>query len=267
MTPSETLDRLQATYATFKSYKDTGVTWKATHRDSDAGSTSEQRFSSLFVRPDSFRFEIFESRDLRGSTGSNVTTDHSRRHVISATGSRVRRHSCSEAFAEHPTSLSSALSSLVAVSSGASRLVFALLAPDLVDSTHLGEIRSIEFAPDGIVGDERCEQVCRSFKNSAFLSQSSYLGRDSGLLRRVVTRMRIDKTTQDAIAESAENRQEELHLLEDLKHRQPDLYERAAADFARSRPPPRAYSLHSTSTTTYWPQINVPIDASELEQL
>lgn len=169
LTPEQILARMAATYATCKSYHDTGVVTNdfGPHSAGDhfPRHVVVKPFRTAFVRPDRFRFEY-----------DDPTPEQ--RYVIWASGDEVRTWWHLKPGVEKPASLDEALAGATGVSSGSAHTVPALLLPVQVGGRKLTTLTNLTRLPDEAWDNTPCFKLEGKYANTPmtlWLEKATYL--------------------------------------------------------------------------------------------
>ena len=147
-TAGQILTRVAATYASCRSYSDTGV---VTDRYPGAlGHTTEKPFRTAFVRPDRFRFQFTESKGILG--GDSVD-------IVWRRGDDVRTWWDVKPGILRAKSLGDALSTATGVSGGSAHAIPALLAPHEVGGRRPTDVSQPRFLDEARIGASACFRI------------------------------------------------------------------------------------------------------------
>lgn len=150
----EILTRMAQTYASCRSYQDTGVVRTIFFRKSGKYYTETLPFTTAFVRPDAFRFEFTDNSF--SSFGSPPT------HYIAwrdATNVRVWWDIDIEPTLDRPSSLNQALAGGTGISGGSAHNIPVLLLPGEVSGRSFKDMKKARRLADAKCGDETCARI------------------------------------------------------------------------------------------------------------
>jgi outer membrane lipoprotein-sorting protein len=185
LTAKQILDRMAKAYAECKSYRDAGVV-KTVIVQADGKWTVEKPFSTVFVRPDRFRFEYTESqggRDLHD--------------IVWRKGKEVQTWWDVKPGIEKAESLGLALAGATGVSSGSAHTVPALLLSDEVGGRRLTDMTEAKRIEDATLQKVDCFRIEGKFGESPM---TLWLDKKTFLVLRIdsqqkIKDFRIEETT------------------------------------------------------------------------
>jgi hypothetical protein len=181
LTAQQILDKMAITYATCKSYRDSGVVTNdfGPHSAGDRfpRHVDVKPFRTAFVRPDQFRFEYDDPTPEKA-------------YIVWAKGSDVRTWWHVKPGVEKPATLDYALAGATGVSSGSAHTVPTLLLPDLISGRKLTAMTDLIRLPDESLDGTPCFKLQGKFANrptTLWLENATYLIRridqDTGLTK------------------------------------------------------------------------------------
>ncbi len=148
LTASQILQRMAKTYASCKSYRDSGVV-RTVFIEALGKRTVEKPFTTAFVRPDRFRFEYKENKgEIRPYC-----------YIVWRRGTEVRTWWDVRPGIEHPESLDLALGGATGVSGGSAHTVPALLLPDEVGGRRPTEVTEPQRIKDAKLDKVECFRI------------------------------------------------------------------------------------------------------------
>jgi outer membrane lipoprotein-sorting protein len=183
LTAQQILDKVAATYATCKSYRDSGVVTNdfGPHAAGDRfpRHIDVKPFRTAFVRPDQFRFEY-----------DNPTPE--KPYIIWAKGGEVRRWWYIKPGVEKLPSLALGVAGATGVSSGSAHTIPALLLPDQITGAKLSAMIDLTRLPDESLDGTPCFKLHGKYgfgnqPTTLWLEKATYLVRriaqDTGLTK------------------------------------------------------------------------------------
>jgi outer membrane lipoprotein-sorting protein len=178
LTAQQILDKAATTYATCKSYRDSGVVTE------DIGIGSKRivtpiPFRTTFIRPDQFRFEC-------GSLGP---------YIIWAKGSEVLKWEIKPGV-QKLTSLEIGIAGATGVSGGSAHTIPALLLPDQIGGNKLSAMTDLMRLPDETVDGTSCFKLKGKFSDFK-QPRTLWFEKATFLLRRIVEQLDLAKQTTD----------------------------------------------------------------------
>lgn len=189
VTAQQILDKMATTYATCKSYRDSGVVTNdfGPHNATDRypRHIDIKPFRTAFVRPDQFRFEY-----------DDATPD--KPYIIWAKGGEVRtwwhvRQQLGQPGVESPPSLDHGVGGATGVSSGSAHTIPVLLLPDQITGARLSAMTDLTRLPDETLHGTPCFKLDGKYgfghtPTTLWLEKETYLIRriaeDTGLTKR-----------------------------------------------------------------------------------
>ncbi len=147
LTAQQIIDKMATTYATCKSYRDSGVVTNdfGPHRAGDRfpRHVDVKPFRTAFVRPNHFRFEY-----------DNPTPEKS--YIVWAKAGEVRKWWYVDPGVEKVSSLDQALAGATGVSGGSAHTIPVLLLPDQLTGAKLSAMKDLTRLPDETVDGTPC---------------------------------------------------------------------------------------------------------------
>jgi len=175
LTAQQILDKMAATYATCKSYRDSGTVTKffsPQHID-------VKPFRTAFVRPDQFRFEY---DDL----------DPEKPYVVWAKGDEVRTWWYVRPGVQNPPSLGHGIAGATGVSGGSAHTIPTMLLPDQIGGRSLASLTNLTRLPDEAVDDTPCFKLRGRFADQP---TTLWLEKETYLIRRIIGDSKLARTT------------------------------------------------------------------------
>jgi len=177
LSAQQILDRAATTYATCKSYRDSGVVTE------DIGIGSKQivipmPFHTAFIRPDQFRFEC------------------SGPYIIWAKGNEILKWRDIKQGIQELTSLEIGIAGASGVSFGSAHTIPALLLPDQIGGTKLSAMTDLVRLPDETVDGTPCFKMEGKFSDFK-QPRTLWFEKATFLLRRIVEQVDLAKQTTD----------------------------------------------------------------------
>jgi hypothetical protein len=148
LTAQQILDRVAKTYATCKTYRDTGIV-KSRFIGPDVNFEVEKPFTTAFVRPDRLRFEYKEIR----------RDGREYRYIVWRSGEEIRSWWDVAPGVKKPDSLAVALAEATGVSGGSAHTVPALLLPKEIPGWRLTDMTEAKRIGDDKYGKSDCFRV------------------------------------------------------------------------------------------------------------
>jgi outer membrane lipoprotein-sorting protein len=161
LTAHEILERMATTYATCKSYHDSGVVTNFFNADH----TDVKPFRTAFVRPDQFRFEY-----------DDPTPDKA--YIVWANAREVRKWWYVEPGVQKPPSLARGIAGATGVSGGSAHTIPTLLLSDEIEGRKLTEMTDLTRLPDEVMDGSPCFRLQGKFANeptTLWLEKTTYL--------------------------------------------------------------------------------------------
>jgi len=150
---NEILRQMAETYKNCKTYRDSGTVTTVFYHKDGKQHTSSKPFTTVFVRPDRFRFEFKSSFDAKKW----------HRYIVWAKGKDVRswwdiqpRSEETRAKLEHPESLALAVAGATGVSGGSALTVPSLLLPDRIEGRRLTDLTELKRLDDSDIERIHC---------------------------------------------------------------------------------------------------------------
>ena len=187
LTAQQILDKMATTYATCKSYRDSGVVTNdfGPHSAGDnfPRHVDVKPFRTAFVRPDQFRFEYDNPNPEKP-------------YIIWAKGGEVRRCWYIKPAVENLPSLELGIAGATGVSGGSAHTIPALLLPDQVGGAKISAMIDLTRLPDESVDGTPCFnlQGKYGFGNTPM---TVWLEKATFLVRRIAEGTRLAKNTTD----------------------------------------------------------------------
>src|ERR1035437_4357992 len=175
LTAQQILDKMAATYATCKSYRDSGVVtnfFSPQHID-------VKPFRTAFVRPDQFRFEYDDP-------------DPEKPYVVWAKGDAVRTWWHVRPGVQTPSSLGLGIAGATGVSSGSAHTIPTLLLPDQIGGRSMASLTDLTRLPDEAVDDTLCFKLQGKFADQP---TTLWLEKETYVIRRIVEDSKLTRTT------------------------------------------------------------------------
>jgi hypothetical protein len=167
---SDVLAHMAQTYATCRSYSDTGVV-RIVYFEEGRQRTEERPFKTAFVRPDHFRFEF-----------TDTFLGKSRRYIVWQQGLDVYTWWDIKPGQQTLSSLDLGLAGATGVSGGSAHTVPSLLLPGVVSGRSLRELTDITRLEDAACGTATCAQVEGLYGKQ---TRTLWIELDTFLLRRI----------------------------------------------------------------------------------
>lgn len=170
LTAREILDRMEKTYSSCKSYRDSGVV-KTVYITAKEKRTEERPFTTAFVRPDRFRFEY--RRGIEGPRGGES------RYIVWRNGPEVETWWDFRPGFAKPESLNMGLAGATGVSGGSAHRIPALLLSE-VEGRRLTEIKDARRIDDATFDNVDCFRIEGKFLDdpmTLWIDKASFLVR------------------------------------------------------------------------------------------
>ncbi|TWU08241.1 serine/threonine protein kinase [Stieleria varia] len=169
------LDRMAKAYAECKSYRDSGVIKSLFYRSTDSPEwTVEHSFTTAFLRPDRFRFEI---------------KNEDNRMLISANEQNIQTWWDVEPGVKKPTSLEFALAQANGFIGGDAGRIPAMLMPQQLELSGGLELIDPKQIEDGKLQNVECFRLEYNFRDEQF---TLWIDKQSYLVRRIDERIKVD---------------------------------------------------------------------------
>jgi outer membrane lipoprotein-sorting protein len=187
LTAQQILDKVAATYATCKSYRDSGVVTNdfGPHSAGDnfPRHVDVKPFRTAFVRPDQFRFEHDDGTPEKP-------------YIVWAKGSEVRTWWYIKPGVEKPSSLDEGIAGATGVSSGSAHTIPMLLLPDRLTGAKLSAMTDLTRLPDETLDGTPCFKLEGKY---GFGNQprTVWFEKATFLLRRIAGQSGLNKSTTD----------------------------------------------------------------------
>ena len=169
LTPAQILETMAKTYASCRSYRDSGVVRTSYGAQLDM-QLSDIAFTTAFVRPDRFRFEFTEAQP-----GTAL------RYIVWCNGEDVRRWWTIKDD-DAPGSLSMAIAGATGVSRGAAHIVPRHLLPERISGTSFADLKDARRLDDADLGSTPCLRVTGTLGRSV---RTLWIDRETHVLRRL----------------------------------------------------------------------------------
>ena len=184
LTAKEVLERVAKTYASCKTYRDSGVV-RILFIVAVGNFTEEKSFSTGFVRPDRFRFEYKEKK--RGN--------REYRYIVWRKGKEVQTWWDVTPGIKKPKSLGLALAGATGVSSGSAHTIPALLMPDEVGGRRLTDIAQLKRVENAMLEKDECFRIQGQFAGNPM---TLWVDKKTFLVRRIDSETKFDNfSTQE----------------------------------------------------------------------
>jgi outer membrane lipoprotein-sorting protein len=177
LTASDIIERMQTTYATSRSYRDTG-TVKELYIDANGERVIEKPFTTAFVRPGRFRYEFREKPPYEAE----------RRFVIHQWGEHLRTHWDLEHDLELNT-LDQAIAAATGVSGESAITVPGMLLPKQITWRRAIRFRIPTRIDDEKLGDTDCYRIVDRVSRGLI---TLWIGKQDGLLRKTYLERSFD---------------------------------------------------------------------------
>ena len=192
LTAQQIIDKMATTYATCKSYRDSGVVTNDFGPRPGSGATYPRHvdvkpFRTAFVRPDQFRFEYDDATPEKP-------------YIVWNKGDEVQTWWHVAPKVQKPPSLGNALAGATGVSGSSAHTIPALLLPDGIEGRKLTAMTDVKRLPDEAMEQTLCFKLEGKFANvptTLWLDKGTYLlvrmVRDTGLtLSTTVYKPQVD---------------------------------------------------------------------------
>jgi outer membrane lipoprotein-sorting protein len=185
LTAQQILDKVAATYATCKSYRDSGVVTNdfGPHSAGDnfPRHVDVKPFRTAFIRPDHFRFEYDDGTPEKP-------------YIVWAKGSDVRTWWHVRPGVETPSSLDLGIAGATGVSSGSAHTIPTLLLPDRITGARLSAMADLTRLPDEGLDATPCFKLQGKYgfgkqPTTLWLEKATYL------IRRIAQDTGLNKST------------------------------------------------------------------------
>ena len=185
LTAKEVVERMAKTYASCKTYRDSGIV-RTVFIQAGRDHIVEKPFSTVFVRPDRFRFEYKEKE---------LGNRREYRYIVWRKGKDVQTWWDVAPGIEKPQSLGSALAGATGVSGGSAHTVPALLIPDEVGGRRLTDITEAKRIEDAKLNKVDCFRIQGQFVGSPM---TLWVDKKTFLVRRIDSQIKFDNfSTQE----------------------------------------------------------------------
>ncbi|MGI6461710.1 MAG: hypothetical protein ACOX5J_16750 [Candidatus Hydrogenedentales bacterium] len=164
---TEVMGRSVEAYESCASYRDSGVMTR-TFRTAGETQKESQAFSTVFQRPDRFRFQCQEG---------------DRRYIVYADAGTIRAWWGHQEGAQPMQSLDDAIGRAVGPSNGASHTIPRLLMPDRIHGRSLAELHGLTRLSDALLEDLPCYRISGSLRTGALYTV--WIDRTTFLVRRI----------------------------------------------------------------------------------
>lgn len=165
LTARQILDRVDAAYASCKTYRDTGVVRTVYFTESIGKHVTEEHFATAFVRPERFRFQYFERKERPKRTGpilfarKESVLEDSPPYIVWRDGKDIRTWWHLHAGIEAERDLSFALAGATGVSGGSAHTVPSLLMPTEISGRKLTALPNAVRVEDSLLGQTSCYRI------------------------------------------------------------------------------------------------------------
>jgi len=187
----QVLERMGATYARCRTYRDAGVV-TTVYTEITGKRTVEKPFTTAYVRPDRFRFEYTERKDDGGVY----------RYLVWRRGKDVRSWWDVTPGVTKLESLGMALSAATGVSGGSAHTIPALLFADEVGGRRPTDITEARRVEDAALGTVECVRIQGRYADrpvTLWLEKTTFLIRKIELKREFDTFFVEETTTYDPV--------------------------------------------------------------------
>jgi len=175
LTAQQILERMAASYAACKSYRDSGAVTNFFNRQH----IDAKPFRTAFVRPDQFRFEYHDPTPEKP-------------YIVWAKGDEVRTWWYVRPGAQNPPSLGRGIAGATGVSGGSAHTIPALLLPDRIGGRSLASLADPTRLPDEAVDGTPCFKLQGKFADQP---TTLWLDKETYLVRRIVEDTKLAITT------------------------------------------------------------------------
>ena len=175
LTAQQILDKMASTYATCKSYRDSGAVtnfFSPQHIDI-------KPFRTAFMRPDQFRFEYDDP-------------DPEKPYIVWAKGDEVRTWWYARPGVQNPPTLGRGIAGATGVSGGSAHTIPTLLLPDQIGGRGMASLTDLTRLPDEAVDDTPCFKLQGKFGDQP---TTLWLEKETHLLRRMFEETKLARTT------------------------------------------------------------------------
>jgi outer membrane lipoprotein-sorting protein len=175
LTAQQILDKMASTYATCKSYRDSGAVtnfFSPQHID-------VRPFRTAFVRPNEFRFEYDDP-------------DPEKPYIVWAKGDEVRTWWYVKPGVQNPSSLELGIAGATGVSGGSAHTIPNLLLPDQIGGRSIASLTDLTRLPDDAVDDTPCFKLQGKFADQP---TTLWLEKETYLIRRIAEDTKLTRTT------------------------------------------------------------------------
>jgi outer membrane lipoprotein-sorting protein len=175
LTAQQILDKMATTYATCKSYRDSGAVtnfFSPQHID-------VKPFRTAFVRPDKFRFQ-YDDRDPE------------KPYIVWANGDEVRTWWYVKPGVQNPSSLGLGIAGATGVSGGSAHTIPNLLLPDQIGGRSMASLTDLTRLSDDAVDDTPCFKLQGKFADQP---TTLWLEKETYLIRRIAEDTKLTRTT------------------------------------------------------------------------
>src|ERR1035438_7296175 len=175
LTAQQILDKMATTYATCKSYRDSGAVtnfFSPQHID-------VKPFRTAFVRPDKFRFQ-YDDRDPETP------------YIVWANGDEVRTWWYVKPGVQNPSSLGLGIAGATGVSGGSAHTIPNLLLPDQIGGRSMASLTDLTRLSDDAVDDTPCFKLQGKFADQP---TTLWLEKETYLIRRIAEDTKLTRTT------------------------------------------------------------------------
>ncbi len=187
-TAREIVARMENAYRTCKSYADTGSVKTVLFTQEGGSRVDEKPFTTVFVRPDRFRFEYTLKFPIPGAMAQ--------RHIIWAQGDEVRTWWDIQPGVKKEASLAMAIATATGVSGGSAHTIPVLLMPDRLGGSRITELQNVERIADSQSDGVDCYRVegIRPALNSQPVTL--WISKDTSLIHRIDETRQFPKTDE-----------------------------------------------------------------------
>jgi hypothetical protein len=193
LSAKQILDRMGATYARCRTYRDAGVV-TTVYTEITGKRTVEKPFTMVYVRPDRFRFEYTERKD----------DGRAYRYLVWRRGKDVRSWWDVTPGVTKLESLGMALSAATGVSGGSAHRIPALLFADEVGGRRLADITEAGRVEDAALGPVECIRIQGRYADrpvTLWLEKATFLIRRIELKREFDTFFVEETTTYEPVVD------------------------------------------------------------------
>jgi len=175
-TPAKIIARMAEAYKNCKSYSASGVV-KTVFFQQNGQRVDEKPFTTVFVRPDRFRFEYSSKFPVPGAEPV--------RHIVWAKGKDVRTWWDIQPGVKKEDSLNMALAGATGVSSGSAHTVPKLLMPTEIEGWSVTELRNAKRLPDATVDKVTCYRIQGNHKDADGDPVTLWISKKTFLIHRI----------------------------------------------------------------------------------